>query len=75
MNDLLPCFSLINREERQKDILLHVLERRDGMKSHELQFFSLESIASATNNFTTTSKLGEGSFGSVFKVYYIKILI
>ncbi|XP_075665236.1 G-type lectin S-receptor-like serine/threonine-protein kinase CES101 [Castanea sativa] len=48
-------------------MLLHALERRDGKKSHELQFFSLESIASATNNFTTTSKLGEGSFGSVYK--------
>ncbi|XP_050286202.1 G-type lectin S-receptor-like serine/threonine-protein kinase CES101 isoform X2 [Quercus robur] len=55
------------KRNREKDILLHELERRDGKKSHELQFFSFEIVASATNNFTTTSKLGEGGFGSVYK--------
>uniref|UniRef100_A0A2N9FM90 non-specific serine/threonine protein kinase n=1 Tax=Fagus sylvatica TaxID=28930 RepID=A0A2N9FM90_FAGSY len=33
----------------------------------ELQFFNFESIASATSNFATTNKLGEGGFGSVYK--------
>nr|POE64183.1 g-type lectin s-receptor-like serine/threonine-protein kinase [Quercus suber] len=55
------------KKNREKDILLHELGRRDGKKSHELQFFSFESIAAATNNFTSTSKLGEGGFGSVYK--------
>uniref|UniRef100_A0A7N2LNP9 Receptor-like serine/threonine-protein kinase n=1 Tax=Quercus lobata TaxID=97700 RepID=A0A7N2LNP9_QUELO len=55
------------KRNREKDILLRELERRDGRKSHELQFFSFEIVASATNNFTTTSKLGEGGFGSVYK--------
>ncbi|XP_030972479.1 G-type lectin S-receptor-like serine/threonine-protein kinase CES101 [Quercus lobata] len=55
------------KKNREKDILLHELGRRDGKKSHELQFFSFESIAAATNNFTSTSKLGEGGFGSVYR--------
>ncbi|KAM3699799.1 hypothetical protein ACJW31_05G053100 [Castanea mollissima] len=55
------------KKNREKDILLHELGRRDGKKSHELQFFSFESIAAATNNFTSTGKLGEGGFGSVYK--------
>nr|POF06597.1 g-type lectin s-receptor-like serine/threonine-protein kinase [Quercus suber] len=59
------------KKNREKDILLHELGRRDGKKSHELQFFSFESIAAATNNFTSTSKLGEGGFGSVYKWLYV----
>ena len=62
---------LIGKKNREKDILLHELGRRDGKKSHELQYFSFESIAAATNNFTSTSKLGEGGFGSVYKVYFM----
>ena len=31
-------------------------------------FFSLTTIATATNNFSSTTKLGEGGFGLVYKV-------
>ena len=31
-------------------------------------FFSLATIATATNNFSSTNKLGEGGFGLVYKV-------
>ncbi|KAF6159041.1 hypothetical protein GIB67_032658 [Kingdonia uniflora] len=33
----------------------------------ELPFFSVEKLASATNNFSVDNKLGEGGFGSVYK--------
>ncbi|XP_065851518.1 G-type lectin S-receptor-like serine/threonine-protein kinase CES101 isoform X2 [Euphorbia lathyris] len=42
-------------------------EVRRDKKSHELNFFRFESIASATDNFSTTKKLGEGGFGQVYK--------
>ncbi|KAK3219757.1 hypothetical protein Dsin_013727 [Dipteronia sinensis] len=60
--------------ETEQEMLLCELEanttnkqRRGKKKSHELQVFSFESIASATNNFTSTNKLGEGGFGPVYK--------
>ncbi|XP_050286196.1 G-type lectin S-receptor-like serine/threonine-protein kinase CES101 [Quercus robur] len=43
------------------------LFEKDRKKSSALEFFSFESIAEATNNFATTSKLGEGGFGPVYK--------
>ncbi|GMY24626.1 G-type lectin S-receptor-like serine/threonine-protein kinase CES101, partial [Fagus crenata] len=41
--------------------------KRGKKKVSVLQFFSYESIVAATNNFATTSKLGEGGFGPVYK--------
>ena len=32
-------------------------------------FFTYRQIKAATNNFCTSNKLGEGGFGSVYKVY------
>lgn len=70
--------------DAEQEILLCVLEteatdssptgklndvKRDRKKSHELNFFSFESIVSATNNFAAANKLGEGGFGPVFKVH------
>ncbi|KAG6386936.1 hypothetical protein SASPL_152116 [Salvia splendens] len=40
-------------------------EAEDGW--HELPIFSLGSIAASTNNFSITSKLGQGGFGPVYK--------
>jgi hypothetical protein len=34
----------------------------------ELPFFSLTTLANATNNFSSNNKLGEGGFGPVYKV-------
>ncbi|XP_042513407.1 G-type lectin S-receptor-like serine/threonine-protein kinase CES101 [Macadamia integrifolia] len=38
-----------------------------GNKDSELPLFSFSNIESATNNFSTTNKLGEGGFGPVYK--------
>ena len=37
----------------------------------DLPFFDLKAIAAATDNFSTANKLGEGGFGSVYKVILI----
>ena len=34
----------------------------------EVPFFSLATLATATNNFSINNKLGEGGFGHVYKV-------
>ncbi|XP_057984191.1 G-type lectin S-receptor-like serine/threonine-protein kinase CES101 [Malania oleifera] len=40
---------------------------KTGKSNHELRLFSLDSIAAATDNFSTTNKLGQGGFGPVYK--------
>lgn len=56
------------------NILLHELgegrrHQKDGKTSNnELQMFSFETIALATNCFSAANKLGEGGFGPVYKV-------
>lgn len=41
---------------------------RNGDGDSELPVFDFETLANATNGFSTNSKLGEGGFGSVYKV-------
>lgn len=38
----------------------------------ELPLFDLDTIACATNNFSVINKLGEGGFGTVYKVKKIR---
>ncbi|KAL8063892.1 hypothetical protein ABFX02_01G055800 [Erythranthe guttata] len=39
----------------------------DGGKNHDLRLFTYASIVSATNNFSSENKLGQGGFGPVYK--------
>ncbi|KAJ4833377.1 hypothetical protein Tsubulata_029928 [Turnera subulata] len=42
-------------------------ENKYRNKLHELPLFNLETVATATNNFHESNKLGKGSFGPVYK--------
>ncbi|CBI20428.3 unnamed protein product, partial [Vitis vinifera] len=43
--------------------------KRNGKHEHlELPLFDLAALLSATNNFSSDNKLGEGGFGPVYKV-------
>jgi hypothetical protein len=50
------------------------LEKQQGTElqvnsnSTELEYFKLSTITVATNNFSPANKLGQGGFGSVYKV-------
>ena len=50
------------------------LFEKDRKKTSALEFFNFESIAEATNNFATTTKLGDGGFRPVYKVYFRDLL-
>jgi hypothetical protein len=70
----------LNSENRRKRALRaldsekHVKDLIDGefteedKKDIDVPFFDLESILAATNNFSDANKLGEGSYGPVYKV-------
>ena len=47
-------------------------ERKEDM---ELPIYDLNTIARATNNFSSMNKLGEGGFGPVFKVNRTLLLV
>lgn len=36
----------------------------------ELKRYNFQTVVAATNNFSTTNKLGEGGFGPVYKVFF-----
>jgi hypothetical protein len=43
-------------------------ELNGSTRNSDLPFFGLSVIVAATNNFYVANKLGEGGFGSVYKV-------
>ncbi|XWS19502.1 hypothetical protein CRYUN_Cryun31cG0021500 [Craigia yunnanensis] len=57
------------KEESCSKFFSHnVLEKsQNGVKFQELQLFGLGKVATATNNFHPTNKLGKGGFGLVYK--------
>ncbi|KAM4113291.1 hypothetical protein ACJW30_05G209300 [Castanea mollissima] len=64
------------RKKKEKEILLfnrgeaHKIFPSDNLNQVEVQelpLFSFENLASATNNFHLSNKLGQGGFGSVYK--------
>ena len=58
--------SLTSRSNCSRD--LPNKEFEEGTTSSDLPLFDLSVIAAATNNFSDANKLGEGGFGSVYKV-------
>lgn len=38
--------------------------------NNEPKLFDISTIASATNNFSCNNKIGEGGFGSIYKVFF-----
>ncbi|CAL5408622.1 unnamed protein product [Camellia sinensis] len=51
-----------NKENKRKDF-----EMADSMDTSELPIIGFDKILAATDNFSTTNKLGEGGFGPVYK--------
>ncbi|KAG6391430.1 hypothetical protein SASPL_149184 [Salvia splendens] len=63
----------VKREEELHELLTldgytgsYELDNR-GANGHQLKLFTYASIISATNNFSSNNKLGEGGFGPVYK--------
>ena len=45
-------------------------QRNEERTSDDTHIFDFESILAATDNFSSSNKIGEGGFGPVFKVIY-----
>ena len=46
-------------------------ELQANSTSTELEYFKLSTVTAATNNFSPANKLGQGGFGSVYKVEFL----
>ena len=60
-----PILLISERMENNMMIDQNIARGREDL---ELPFFSLTTLANATNNFSSNNKLGEGGFGPVYKV-------
>lgn len=79
MHVFTTCFVMItlDTQERSEAFLLNdmVILPRDyqsetNMDELELPLLDFATLAMATNNFSEANKLGQGGFGSVYKVKY-----
>jgi hypothetical protein len=70
---LIPCLMIGLRRDQNNSFRLSFddssnLQEFNRTNNSNLPFFDLSSIAAATDNFSIANKLGEGGFGSVYKV-------
>ncbi|TKY66127.1 G-type lectin S-receptor serine/threonine-protein kinase [Spatholobus suberectus] len=62
------AFLLFNKGETSEHPSHKVIEELSQVKLQELLLFDFERVATATNNFHLSNKLGQGGFGPVYKV-------
>lgn len=69
---LFPCLMTGSRRDRKFSFRLSFgdsdQQEFDSTNNSNLPFFDLSSVAAATDSFSIVNKLGEGGFGSVYKV-------
>jgi len=58
----------LNKVETPEHPSHKVIEELSQVKLQELLLFDFERLATATNNFHLSNKLGQGGFGPVYKV-------
>lgn len=55
-------------QTHQKNQSVGLIGNVKQVKIEDLPLFEFKDISSATNNFSSANKIGEGGFGSVYKV-------
>ena len=72
--ELCNCFSchdlikLLHLCITSTKVIVEVDELEETKRHRELQFFDLNTLREATDNFSHVNELGQGGFGSVYKV-------
>jgi len=56
-----PLLPFLDKSETDDNVERH-------LEDLDLPLFDLQTITSATNNFSLNNKIGQGGFGSVYKV-------
>ncbi|KAK1556428.1 hypothetical protein Q3G72_004886 [Acer saccharum] len=56
-------------KDKSRALLLDRNDNLDEVELQDLPLFNFEKLATATNNFHLTNKLGQGGFGQVYKVF------